>query len=190
MTACIVTEGKFDSELIRSMLNARKFTHTRVLTAQGASSALALARSVVGIKQLPVALILDADEHDSSRVEQRRKHLETMLRTTAPPSEWELLLMAPEMETIFFQVPDMLESLGLPSPTPVQREQAKHRPREVLVELISKTHRPSPDKLQWLMKTLPQLPYDKLWTLEPFDRLQRFLERHGATPEAMLPDHQ
>ncbi|MFY0522997.1 hypothetical protein ACN28I_07325 [Archangium gephyra] len=191
MTVCVVTEGQFDSELIKSLIKAKKIKHAQVFTAKGSSSAQSLARSLVGVKQLPVALILDADEHDPSRVEDRRKYLETMLGTTAPRNEWELILLVPEMEMVFFEVPGLLETLGLPAPTPVERERAKHRPHEVLADLISKSnkHRPSNSR-QWLMGMFPTLPYEKIWQLEPFSRLQRFLEQHGPTPEAMLPDHQ
>jgi hypothetical protein len=191
MTACVVTEGQFDSELIKSLLKARKLKHARVFTASGSSSAQALARSLVGVKQLPVALILDADEHDPSRVEERRRYLENMLGTTAPRTEWELILLVPEMEMVFFQIPGMLEVLGLPNPTPVERERAKHQPKKVLDELISKASKRRPNNpRQWLMGMIPKLPYDKIWQQEPFGRLQRFLEQHGPTREVTLPDHQ
>lgn len=187
MTACVVTRGQFGSELIRSLLKARKLKHTRLFTTNGSSSALSLARSLVGIKQLPVALVLDADAHESSKTEEYRRYLEAMLGAAAPRSEWELILVAPEMEAVFFQVPGLLESLGLPPPTPVQEERAKHQPHGVLVDLISKKTRHAPDP--WLMRNLSRLPYDKIWQLEPFERLQRFLAQHARAPDAVMPDH-
>jgi hypothetical protein len=190
MTTCVVTEGQFDGKLIESLIHTRKFKHARVFTAKGSSSAQSLARSILGVKQLPVALVLDADEYDPSRVEERKRYLETMLGTTAPRSEWELILLVPEMETVFFQVPGMLESLGLPLPDPVQREQARHQPRKVLVDLIRTNRRTSGEPRQWLMGKFPRLPHDKMWQFEPFSRLQRFLEQHGHAPNTLISDPQ
>ncbi|WNG14839.1 hypothetical protein [Cystobacter fuscus] len=142
----------------------------------------------MGIKQYPVALILGTDVYEPTKVEERRRFLEAMLDETAPRDQWELILLAPEMETIFFQIPGLIEALGLPSPSEVQRERAKHQPRAVLIELLSKAGgRGSPDWPSWFRKTLPRLPHDKIWRLKPFNQLQHFLEQHQHRSETGHP---
>ncbi|HYO54649.1 hypothetical protein [Archangium sp.] len=107
--------------------------------------------------------------------------------------EWRLILMVPELEILFFQVPGLLESLGLPAPSPDQLKIAEYVPRKVLEEIVTpvaaKRARNTPWR-QWLMKRFSRLPHDEIWKLEPFAELLRFLTSFEQDSEAAQPERQ
>jgi hypothetical protein len=186
MTVCIVVEGALEGEIIKQMLRCRGVKNARVFVSQGKSSAQSLTRSLLGVKQLPVALILDADETDPGKVEEQGRRLEVLLNMVAPRKEWELLLMVPEMEAVFFQVPGLLELIGLPSPSPVQQERAQYKPKHVLDELLAQTSKKARPPLLALARRLPREACEKLWTHDAFSRLESFITRFADSPEAGL----
>jgi hypothetical protein len=167
------------------MLKHRGIRNARVFVSQGKSSAQSLARSLLGVKHLPVALIMDADESDPEKVQEQGRQLETLLGMVAPREEWELILMVPEIESVFFQVPGLLETIGLPGPSPVQQERARYKPKQVLTELLAHTSRKARQPLE-LARRLPSAAYDKLWTYESFARLESFISRFDEAPSEGL----
>ncbi|HLM42554.1 MAG TPA: hypothetical protein VK458_01750 [Myxococcaceae bacterium] len=190
MTVCVVTEEQFDGELIKSLLKARGLERTRVFVGGNRSSAESLASSLMVVKQLPVALLLDAEAHEPSKIESRRRQLEALVGAVTSLAEWKLFLMAPELEILFFRVPGLLESLGLPAPSSEQLKIAEYVPSKVLEEIVAsglpKRSRSTPWR-QWLMKRFSRLPHDDIWKLEPFAELQRFLVRVEQSSESAAP---
>ncbi|HEX8440922.1 hypothetical protein [Archangium sp.] len=192
MTVCVVTEEQFDGELIESLLKAKGLEQARVFVGGNRSSAESLASSLMVVKQLPVALVLDAEAHDPSKIQSRRRQLEALVGAITSMEEWKLILMAPELEILFFRVPGLLESLGLPAPSSEQLKIAEYVPGKVLEELVTsgsaKRARNTPWR-QWLMKRFSRLPHDEIWKLEPFAELQRFLiQVEQASESAALGD--
>jgi hypothetical protein len=193
MTVCVVVEGQFDGELLKSLIKAKGLKRTRVFVGGNRSSAESLASSLMVVKQLPVVLVLDAEAHDPSKIESIRRQLEALVGAITSEEEWKLILMAPELEILFFRVPGLLESLGLPAPSSEQLKIAEYVPSKVLEEIVTsgstKRARNTPWR-QWLMKRFSRLPHDEIWKLEPFAELQRFLIQFEQDPQsAVSGDH-
>jgi hypothetical protein len=193
MKSYVVTVGPFDGELIKTQLQARGFEQTRVLVSENASSAESLASSILLVKQLPVALVLNAGAYEPSMVHRISRQFESLLGAVAPRTDWRVLMMVPEMEILFFQVPGLLEALGLPAPTPDQLKIAEYVPGKVLEEIVApvaaKRARKTPWR-QWLMKRFSRLPHEEIWKQEPFAELLRFLTSFEQDSEAALPGRQ
>jgi len=190
MTACVVTKDPFDGELFKALLKAKGLDQVRVFVSGNSSSAESLASSLMVVRQLPVALVLDAGAHAPSTVQSIRGELEALLGAMAPRRQWRLLLLAPELETLFFQVPGLLESLGLPAPSSEQQKLAEYAPRKVLEEIVTSSSAKRAKNTswrQWLMKRFSRLPHDEIWKLEPFAELQRFLLQFEQDSESAVP---
>ncbi|WP_147448547.1 hypothetical protein [Corallococcus terminator] len=174
-----MTEGLFDEELVRKLI-ANKLGNSRVqvISAHGKSSAQSLARTLAGIKKSPVALVIDADEHDSIKIQEGRTYIESLLGSAAPRDMWELVLFVPALEIIFFKTPNWFQSLGLPPPSTLQRERAEHSPRRVLEELLRSNLKSSrQDPRRWLIEKMSSASIELLWATEPLATLGAFIER-------------
>jgi hypothetical protein len=190
MTVCVVTKDQFDGELLKSLIKAKGLKQARVFVGGNRSSAESLASTLMVAKQLPVALILDAEVYGASRVESSRRQLEALMGAMTSLEEWRLILMVPEMEIVFFQVPGLFEALGLPAPSPEQLLISEYVPTKVLEEIVApvaaKRARKTPWR-QWLMKRFSRLPHEEIWKQEPFAELLRFLTSFEQESETALP---
>src|SRR5947207_6144800 len=79
MDVHVVTEGKTDELLVRKLLTDELIHHPqiRVVEAGGRSSAQSLARSILGARSEPVAVVIDADTVDSAQLSGQRDFLES-----------------------------------------------------------------------------------------------------------------
>jgi hypothetical protein len=189
MKAYIVVEGESDEALIQAMLKARKLgRQVQVMCSHGESSALALARTLLAVKHVPVALVLDAGGTSLQQVDEQRRYLESMLGLAGPREAWEVILLVPEVEAVFFQVPGLWESMGLPPLSEVQKERARYEPKSVLQESLAKGPRRG-RRVSPLDHLSRQPRYcEEIWKLEPFTRVASFLERVGESEAEPLLD--
>jgi len=180
MKTVIVAEGAFDHAIVKQLLASRPDFVTgavAALEAQGASSAVSLARSFLAVKNQPTALLLDADVDEPDKIQERKEQLEQLLGLAAVRDLWEVCLFVPTIEIIFFQTPGILEALGLRTPTPDEYARARHEPKNVLSSLALAAG------LRTQMDLIPRFPganWESVWTRDPFTQLHGFLRKHLA----------
>jgi hypothetical protein len=134
--AAVVTEGHFDANVIRKVLDSVEpsVQAVEIVAVAGWSAAESLARSILVSRSNPVALVIDSDEADIERAEDRRRFLETSLATAGGSStRAKVILFIPTIEAVFFRRPKALSGVVL---TRRQRERAKYEPRQVLRQIM------------------------------------------------------
>lgn len=100
----VVTEGETEAGVIRLLLQGEMpaaMPSVSVRGAGGRSSADSLARSLLAVRQEPVALVVDADADSPHEVSERRRFLEQSLLQVANRPLWRVILMVPQFERIF-----------------------------------------------------------------------------------------
>ena len=104
--AYIITEGKFDSDLIKRLLPdlTDHPENIGVLTAHGYSSALSIVQSVLLETQRPVLLIVDADK---MRIREKKAFIEQYVKINGLTCQ--IIVAEPELEILFFANKDVLE---------------------------------------------------------------------------------
>lgn len=92
----VVVEGQLDAELLATLFAQTPDIDTKVLPAQEWSSALFLARTLLLSKNIPLVLVLGADEAKAADVQ---KVVADGLAQVAPQSRWRVHTFDPDIET-------------------------------------------------------------------------------------------
>jgi hypothetical protein len=136
VSAFIVTEGESDATLLKAVL-APVITRAkaRLLAAHGRSDAISLAQSLLVARKDPVALIIDADTSDPSRIAEERVVLEEMLRSVGVSAPHKVVLAVPVIESCLFEAPGVLEETFATRLSPEELMEARFQPKQVLQRL-------------------------------------------------------
>lgn len=115
MEVQIVVEGRTDEALVKRLLkHTRTAGHVRV--ANGFSSAVSMARSLLALGER-VVLVVDADTDDSEAILERRRLLVASLSVVATPERWHLVLVDPCLELVLMRIPAVGRALLRREPT-------------------------------------------------------------------------
>lgn len=102
MIAYIVTEGDFESELLKKVLPENLKKDIEIVPAGGVSATKSLARSLIVRRQVPVAVVIDSDSLVPDLVQERRSDIQEILESVAVNTPVKVILAVPQIETIFF----------------------------------------------------------------------------------------
>src|SRR5215470_18043041 len=105
--AYIVTEGPKEAEILRKFLPNSLVRDTEFVVGSGRYSAQSLARSILAVKQLPVALVLDAEVTDKGATEEKEEFYRESLHQASSGVKFGVFLAAPTVEALFFQHPSL-----------------------------------------------------------------------------------
>jgi hypothetical protein len=67
-----IVEGELDSYFLRRVLGDEALRDTKIVVAGGAAGIPSLARSILVLRRLPLAVLIDADSTNPAAVERRR----------------------------------------------------------------------------------------------------------------------
>lgn len=101
MKTYVIAEGSGDAEIIRNALNAGGVENYEVASGSGPSASLSLAKSIMTVRQAPVALVLDAETNDPNKIEEMYNVYYDLLASRSPGSKFRVFLAAPDIETEF-----------------------------------------------------------------------------------------
>lgn len=110
MDQLIVVEGTGDEALL-TRLSRHLGLKSKVVIGQGASSAVAMARSHLSMGVPRLILVLDADCEREQEVEERRRSVEAALAYAAPKDRWKLVLLVPDLERALLSVTEVAHFL-------------------------------------------------------------------------------
>lgn len=135
MKCYVVCEGLADQLLLEGILKDEFLTDgTEVVVVRGGgwSGAESMARSILAVRQAPVALVVDADSSDPQLTREREAFLNASLGEFR--SRFQVFVVVPEIEVLLFKSPELLERAGLElSERDLLR--AQYEPKRVLNEL-------------------------------------------------------
>lgn len=99
-TLYIVVEGKNDAGCLRRLLPRRILARCEFVVAQGKSSAISDARTLLVVSETPVALVVNSDTEEVEAVAQERDTLEQLLPTTSRYSNSGVFLAVPTLDAL------------------------------------------------------------------------------------------
>jgi hypothetical protein len=138
--AYIVTEGKSIAEILKRLLPENILRDTHLIA--GSNSALSSARTILVVKRLPVAFVVDANTNHQSTILEREDLLNYSLRQVSPGIPFEVFLAVPEMEIVFLQDRSFIEKLAHRNFTDLEWKLAQLQPREFLSSVLGEGFSP------------------------------------------------
>jgi hypothetical protein len=159
-------------ELLKPEFDADGQGGVVIAPAGGWSAADSLARSILAVRNRPVALVVDADAADAR---ERQRFLENSLAEFGAPGTWQVFVAAPEIEALFFENADLLQQFTGREATAEQQLRSRFEPKQVLLELLG-----DQDFLAALHERLPQINLDPMRAAALVQELKAFLARVTA----------
>ncbi len=134
--AYIVTEGQFDQEILEKLLPKPLLQETAIIAAGGKYAAQSLASTILPIKQLPVALVIDGDTQDEHRIREQADLLNQLLYQSSPGIPFRVFIAVPALEVIFLEYPSVIEKIAERSFSDIELQLAKSNPRQFLSNIL------------------------------------------------------
>jgi len=106
----------------------------------GSYAAMSMAATLLPVRKLPVALVLDADTENKSAIREREDFLRSFLRAAAGDVPFEVFLAVPTIEAILFQDRTLVEQFTHRELSDQEWAQARYDPKQVLA--VATDHRP------------------------------------------------
>jgi hypothetical protein len=179
--AYIITESKFDKEILEKLLPKHIVQDTEVVAASGKYGAQSLASTILAIKLLPVALVIDADTEDELRIREQADLLHQLLRQSSPGIPFEVFMAVPKLEVVFLENRSLIEKITERSFTDVEWQFAKSRPREFLEKMLGKYP-------TFIQKTFVSLNDEDVFVLQQYPLIKgliSFLSKTSPTPTSV-----
>jgi signal transduction histidine kinase len=137
MKTYIVTEAPCGETILQRILNTVASKNDfSVGNGGGRSSAVTLAMTLLGTRQSPVALVVDADSSDDARIVEERVTLQSLLASAGAASRFRLVLAVPEIEILLFPDRDTASQIFGRHLTDVEWTQAQFQPRKMANQLL------------------------------------------------------
>ncbi len=171
MNAYIVCEGAFDRQLLQRVLPEELLNNVEIVAAGGLSAAKSLARSLLVRRQLPIAIVVDADSVAPELIQERLNTIEEIIESVSVNTLVKVILAVPSMETIFFQDNLLLSRLLGYKPSQELLSLAAFQPREALQKLLSQANQ-KPSRLQMIT----HLTHDDLEILRKAPVIQEIMQ--------------
>ncbi|MFP4395888.1 MAG: hypothetical protein ACLFTI_11550 [Anaerolineales bacterium] len=135
--AYVITEGETDREILETVLHPQSLASVEFIVGAGRYSAQSLARSVLAMEEIPVALVVDADTSVESSVQEQRGLLQNALHQASPGVEFLVCLAVPEIEILLVQDWDFIRDLANRSEfSEMETEFAELAPKKFLLEIL------------------------------------------------------
>jgi hypothetical protein len=137
MKVHVITEGRSDEVLLRSLLRPDGDDQTVSVSSAGAKSAAqSLATSILVVRRQPVVLVVDADTTKDEIVQEQRDFLAASLGQFARSHMWKVCMAVPEIEAVLFYDAAVISRLFQTELSETQQMQARFEPKQVLLNLM------------------------------------------------------
>jgi hypothetical protein len=161
MIAYILCEGSEDVQLLRTILPSPLLIEVEIAAGGGISSIKSLARSLIVKRQVPVAIVFDANSKVPELIHERIKDIEEIVECVSIDTLIKVLAFAPEMESIFFQDIHLLSVIIGFIPSQDILDLALYQPKKALDELLSQS-----DKVSDRSQLIGQLTHENTENLQ------------------------
>jgi len=132
----LVAEGKSDVEILQKLLPETIVKNTQFIVGGSKYSAQSLAGTILAVKSLPVALVIDADTEDKLAIREKSELLHQLLHQASPGIPFEVFTAVPELEAVFCYDKSVLERIMGTSINELTWQLAKQHPKKFLVKNI------------------------------------------------------
>jgi len=136
MSVSVLTEANFDGMLLATLLaDEEKRNGIEIGVVSGLSSGYSVARTMLAVKRIPVAVVIDADSPEQEVASERQRSVEEVLGDAASGVPFRVIVAVPELEILFFKRPQLLKKVYGKSVTTLITELGQVSPRRALQKL-------------------------------------------------------
>lgn len=132
----VVTEGQADVDILKKLLDKDIVKVIEFVAGSGSYSMLSKAGTLLAVKHLPLALVIDADTLNDIAIQEKVDSLRYLLRQPAAGVRFEIFPAVPEIEAVFFQDRRFIEKLANKTFTDMEWKLAQRSPKEALTYLL------------------------------------------------------
>ncbi|NER21415.1 MAG: hypothetical protein F6J96_12045 [Symploca sp. SIO1C2] len=132
--AYLVTEGKSDADILNKLLPERYLKNTQLVVGGSKYSAQSLAGTILAVKSLPVALVIDADTDNESVIQEKSELVHQLLYQASPGIPFKVFTAVPELEAVFCYQQSVLERILKTSIDELTWQVARQHPKAFLTK--------------------------------------------------------
>ncbi len=162
--AYLVAEGKTDLQILQRLLPGA--ADVTFVDGRGKYGAESLARSLAATRDLPVALVIDADTTSEALIAQRQQDLISLVDRVSLGAPFEVFQVVPSIETLFFADRSLLEQLINRELTDLEWQLGQRQPRVLLDSVTGNT-------VLFVQDAIANLSESQLKTLRQHPLIQR-----------------
>ena len=136
MNASVLTEGNFDGMLLGKLIaDEQEKYDIEIRVVGGKSSIYSFARTLLAVKRIPVAIVIDADSPEQDAALERQLEAEEVIGNAAAGLPFRVIVAVPELEILFFQRLELLRRVYGEVVDEHLTELAQLSPRRALMKL-------------------------------------------------------
>lgn len=135
-TDYIITEGEFDLNLLMRVIPSELTSEVKFISAGGYSSALSLAKTLLGKTEnmnSNIFLVVDADTNETTKIKDKTNFINHYIGYR--DHNFKLLLIVPEIEAVLFESKNLFKKVLNREISDLEIELGKVNPRETLKKL-------------------------------------------------------
>jgi hypothetical protein len=130
--AYVIVEGAADAEILKKLLPQNILDEIGLIVGKGRYNIQSLARSILAVNRIPVAVVVDASTDDETLVQEQHDLLREMLGQASPNIPFEVFLAVPQIESLFFETLGLMQGFAHQHYSPIEWEFARLHPRRFL----------------------------------------------------------
>lgn len=162
--AYLVAEGKLDIQILQRLLPGA--AEVTFVDGRGTYGAESLARSLAATRDLPVALVIDADTTSEVLIAQKQQDLMSLVGQVSLGAPFEVFQAVPSIETLFFADRSLFEQLIERQLTDLEWQLGQRQPKELLDSVVG-------DSAGFVQEAIANLSESQLKTLRQHPLIQR-----------------
>ena len=162
--AYLVAEGKTDLQILQRLLPGS--AEVTFVDGRGKYGAESLARSLAATRDLPVALVIDADTTSETLIAQKQQDLISLVDRVSLGAPFEVFQVVPSIETLFFADRSLLEQLINRELTDLEWQLGQRQPKELLDGVVG-------DAAEFVQAAIANLSESQLKILRQHSLIQR-----------------
>ncbi len=176
----IVVEGRTDELILKAVLPKDIQRKIQFIVGSGRYSAQSIARTILAYDRQPVALILDADTTDESKIKEQITYFQKALGEVATDVPYQAFIIVPQIEVLLFESKSYLEKIA---ERPISQEEwayAQTAPKKALERFLGDN---ISSQLPHILKLMNETTVKKLRQHSSLKSLIIFLQSASAALE-------
>jgi hypothetical protein len=171
MNASVLTEGNFDGMFLATLIAEEQQRDDIDIRVVGGKSAIhSVARTLLAVNRIPVAVVIDADSPEPDVAMERQSSAEEVIGAAAIGIPFRVIVAVPELEILFFRRPELLHRVFGEAVNDHVMELAQLSPRRALEKLA-----PGKPLQNVRLDVLKEMDADDLHALRETDLIQELL---------------
>jgi hypothetical protein len=171
MNASVLTEGNFDGMFLATLIAEEQQRDDIAIEVVGKSGFFSYARTLLAVKRIPVAVVIDAHSPEPDMAMERQSSAEEVIGAASFGIPFRVIVAVPELGILFFQRPELLRRVFGEAVNDHLLELAQLSPRRALEKLA-----PGKPLQSVRLEVLKQMDDADIHALRETDLIQQLLD--------------